>query len=53
MWFNRKRQPPIRSLVCEGSVVRGGGHFCENVRSRCMVKTRRVIIRVCPNEEMP
>ena len=32
MWFTRKRQPPIRSLVCEGSVVRGELRFVEGLR---------------------
>jgi cytoskeletal protein CcmA (bactofilin family) len=32
MWFNRKRQPPIRSLVCEGSVVRGEMRFVDGLR---------------------
>jgi cytoskeletal protein CcmA (bactofilin family) len=32
MWFTRKRQPPIRSLVCEGSVVRGELRFVDGLR---------------------
>jgi cytoskeletal protein CcmA (bactofilin family) len=32
MWFNRKRQPPIRSLVCDGSVVRGELRFVDGLR---------------------
>jgi cytoskeletal protein CcmA (bactofilin family) len=32
MWFTRKRQPPIRSLVCEGTVVQGGLRFVDGLR---------------------
>jgi cytoskeletal protein CcmA (bactofilin family) len=32
MWFKRRRQPPIRSLVCEGSVVRGELRFVDGLR---------------------
>jgi cytoskeletal protein CcmA (bactofilin family) len=32
MWFTRKRQPPIRSLVCEGSVLRGELRFVDGLR---------------------
>lgn len=31
-WFTRKRPPPIRSLVCEGSVVHGELHFVDGLR---------------------
>lgn len=32
MWFNRKKPPPIRSLVGEGMVVRGDVNFTEGLR---------------------
>lgn len=32
MWFNRKKPPPIRSLVGEGMVVRGDTSFTEGLR---------------------
>jgi cytoskeletal protein CcmA (bactofilin family) len=32
MWFTRKRQPPIRSLVCEGTVVHGALRFVDGLR---------------------
>jgi cytoskeletal protein CcmA (bactofilin family) len=32
MWFKRKRQPPIRSLVCEGTVVQGSLRFVDGLR---------------------
>jgi cytoskeletal protein CcmA (bactofilin family) len=32
MWFNRKKPPPIRSLVGEGMVVRGDISFTEGLR---------------------
>jgi cytoskeletal protein CcmA (bactofilin family) len=32
MWFNRKKSPPIRSLVGEGMVVRGDVSFTEGLR---------------------
>jgi len=32
MWFKRKRPPPIRSLVCEGSVVHGELRFVDGLR---------------------
>lgn len=32
MWFTRKRQPPIRSLVCEGTVVQGALRFVDGLR---------------------
>lgn len=31
-WFTRKRQPPIRSLICEGAVVRGELRFVDGLR---------------------
>ena len=32
MWFKRMRPPPIRSLVCEGSVVQGELRFVDGLR---------------------
>jgi cytoskeletal protein CcmA (bactofilin family) len=32
MWFTSKKQPPIRSLVGEGTVVRGDLHFSDGLR---------------------
>jgi len=32
MWFNRKKPPPIRSLIGEGMVVRGDMNFTEGLR---------------------
>lgn len=32
MWFNRKKQPPIRSLIGEGTVVQGELHFSDGLR---------------------
>ncbi|MCE2917776.1 MAG: bactofilin family protein [Rubrivivax sp.] len=32
MWFQRRRTPPIRSLVGEGTVVHGGVRFSEGLR---------------------
>jgi cytoskeletal protein CcmA (bactofilin family) len=32
MWFKRNRPPPIRSLVCEGSVVNGELRFVDGLR---------------------
>jgi cytoskeletal protein CcmA (bactofilin family) len=32
MWFTRKRQPPIRSLVCDGTVVHGALRFVDGLR---------------------
>lgn len=32
MWFTRKRQPPIRSLVCDGTVVQGSLRFVDGLR---------------------
>jgi cytoskeletal protein CcmA (bactofilin family) len=32
MWFNKKKQPPIRSLVGEGMVVQGNVTFGEGLR---------------------
>ena len=32
MWFNRKKQPPIRSLIGEGTVVHGELRFSEGLR---------------------
>lgn len=32
MWFNRKKPPPIRSLIGEGMVVRGDLSFAEGLR---------------------
>ncbi len=31
-WFGRKKPPPIRSLISEGTVVRGDLHFVEGLR---------------------
>lgn len=31
-WFGKKRPPPIRSLVCEGSVVQGQIRFIDGLR---------------------
>lgn len=30
--FGRKKPPPIRSLICEGTVVQGQLHFVEGLR---------------------
>ena len=32
MWFNRKKQPPIRSLIGEGTAVYGELRFTEGLR---------------------
>lgn len=32
MWFNRKKQPPIRSLIGEGTAVHGELRFTEGLR---------------------
>ncbi len=32
MWFMKKRPPPIRSLICEGSVVNGELQFIDGLR---------------------
>lgn len=32
MWFNRKTQPPIRSLVGEGTRLQGELHFSDGLR---------------------
>ena len=32
MWFNRKKQPPIRSLIGEGTAVHGELRFNEGLR---------------------
>ena len=32
MWFNRKKQPPIRSLIGEGTVLHGNVDFNEGLR---------------------
>jgi len=32
MWFKRKRPPPIRSLVCEGTVLNGELCFVDGLR---------------------
>lgn len=32
MWFNRKKQPPIRSLIGEGTAVHGELRFVEGLR---------------------
>ena len=32
MWFNRKKQPPIRSLIGEGTAVHGELHFSDGLR---------------------
>lgn len=32
MWFNRKKQPPIRSLIGEGTVVHGELRFDQGLR---------------------
>jgi cytoskeletal protein CcmA (bactofilin family) len=32
MWFTNKKPPPIRSLVGEGTVVKGELHFVEGLR---------------------
>ncbi len=32
MWFKRKRPPPIRSLICDGSVVQGELQFVDGLR---------------------
>lgn len=32
MWFQRRRTPPIRSLVGEGTVIQGGLRFSEGLR---------------------
>lgn len=32
MWFTKKRPPPIRSLVCEGSVLHGELRFVDGLR---------------------
>lgn len=31
-WFGRKKPPPIRSLICEGTVVQGQLRFVEGLR---------------------
>ncbi|MBA4177643.1 MAG: cell shape determination protein CcmA [Leptothrix sp. (in: Bacteria)] len=31
-WFGRKKAPPIRSLICEGTVVQGQLHFIDGLR---------------------
>jgi hypothetical protein len=31
MWFKRRRQAPMRSLVCDGSVVRGELRFADDL----------------------
>lgn len=31
-WFGRKKAPPIRSLICEGSIVQGQLRFVEGLR---------------------
>jgi len=32
MWYTSKRQPPIRSQVCEGTVVHGALRFVDGLR---------------------
>ena len=32
MWLGKKKPPPIRSLICEGTVVQGHVHFVEGLR---------------------
>ena len=32
MWLGKKKPPPIRSLVCEGTVVQGDVSFVEGLR---------------------
>lgn len=32
MWFTRKKQPPIRSLIGEGTVINGELRFLEGLR---------------------
>ena len=32
MWFNRKKQPPIRSLIGEGTAVQGELRFSDGLR---------------------
>ncbi len=32
LWFTKKKPPPIRSLVCEGTVVQGHLRFVEGLR---------------------
>lgn len=32
MWFTRKKQPPIRSLIGEGTVIQGELRFLEGLR---------------------
>lgn len=32
MWFGKRKQPPIRSLIGEGLTVRGEMRFCEGLR---------------------
>ena len=31
-WFGRKKQPPLRSLICEGTVVQGQLRFVDGLR---------------------
>jgi cytoskeletal protein CcmA (bactofilin family) len=31
-WFGRKKSPPIRSLICEGTVVQGQLRFVDGLR---------------------
>jgi cytoskeletal protein CcmA (bactofilin family) len=38
MWFDKKNQPPIRSLIGEGTVVRGELRFSEGLRVDGMVQ---------------
>ena len=32
MWFTRRKQPPIRTLIGEGSVLQGGLRFADGLR---------------------
>lgn len=32
MWFRSRKQPPIRSLIGEGTVVQGDLQFCDGLR---------------------
>jgi cytoskeletal protein CcmA (bactofilin family) len=32
MWFGRRKQPPIRSLIGEGTAVHGELRFCDGLR---------------------